>query len=1456
MQASNSQSSVCSTKKTCCSDFSGLNESMVNYNKEWEHGNRQELYDSFTECENNYLLNIASGKMVENYYGLFSVFGNTNLFTNVKIHENEAKRRLLFTKKYNPKTNCINTKNEFDRYFDIATDNMFLCMDWNNVLIAGGSILSLLSSVPDEYKKSDETLKKWFSKEAKFGDIDIFLYGLSDRQATKKIFEIYESIKKVVPSDILCIRGPRALTFVIGNKHRHVQIVLRNFKTVAEILLSFDIDSCCFGYDGNKVWCCPRSHHAITHSVNTVVISKSSASFEYRLSKYGKRGYAVYVPNFTEENLNEQIYTRPPHQLDGLAKLLVLEKLDDNVKYQMYRDVLDLHQVSMKRNLSFKSTYEESDYNKIYLPEWNETYTINDVKTMMANKHTELNKTNGSKPKYYCFVGNLNDVIVGKNFDYECDSKTFVNGRLKWHCITDSDFVQLGVFISACKKITDSDLFKWYQSAYYEVSGNKNQLMDCVIGLTDQEELLNILKEGKNGRTEEEYNIWKSKLINSRDIANRVPLHQAIIRQDAGVVALLLEHGADVFYVSKLGKTALHTAAEVGNVDIMKALINHVSDKTSIHPQDSYRLTPILYSLMYGNVNVFKYLYKLDSTDNEELVWTFKYDDKKSYRALKMCLLFRQYQIAKFLLKNEYDVNDYYKVGQQYKHILEDSVESNDYEMFNLLMNYIENDMNDQTLKYELSDLHNFSNLLQEKYNKSKTDDDLEYYEKFITRLYEVHTNKNALYTLLLDMLRYHRFDRFKTYVKENSVNISLVCEGKSLLDETETRIKWIKQEIDTFKKSIKSIPTTQSDQTVNYKYESGTIDVVDGEVFVIPQWIIKNEIKSIVQTVEKVNQEQKIIIDTKQFTKEQIEKKIEYANTNLEYYEKVKKYLEGKGVISMIGTTKLKTMIKSEPKTFKYLYQQKSNTITKSVKVCVMSGNTAVDDQQTYLELLNDISKGNDLSEYDLDKFDLNCYLASSLMTPLKLTLSNNQYGTFLILLKHMVTHKVPTVETKTKIIRNNLKLKNALSAPAMNKSIGKKYSDNEDDSDEDELDIKPVKKSINSVVGSVKLDDVYYYNFNDDAIMSLIKSLSKDSNECGLRYLVNGLVECGVGLDVFVKNVWKILETFATDGSFNLTTELLNIFEERKLQINTGSEMIVRHIYQYDEFEGIEIFLRSIKKYNKINDDILVQFLMKVNDRLHYKLFEKSTKVKMADSTRLKIVINVIKLLLELNPSLLNTKYNGEYPITLACKSKINGIINTILEFNPDMNVYDSLGYYPIHIVSEAGVYDNIETILEKHPDEINRQSNEQLKTPLMLVSKLCYPTITELLMKYNPNQTLRDVFGNTVLHWAMIKSNINMISKLTLHNSENYLRMTPIDYVINGMKCYFHHTRNKKLQNQFDSTKLPFIMQIYKKYASDCLEMDREIAPYKQIINTNKYILNSIEDGVNHIPEKLKI
>ena len=76
---------------------------------------------------------------------------------------------------------------------------------------------------------------------------------------------------------------------------------------------------------------------------NTVDMARRSPSYEVRLAKYASRGYEVYVQDLVREKIDPTvrflpflgylnlawIYERSISKMEGLARLLVLEKLMD-----------------------------------------------------------------------------------------------------------------------------------------------------------------------------------------------------------------------------------------------------------------------------------------------------------------------------------------------------------------------------------------------------------------------------------------------------------------------------------------------------------------------------------------------------------------------------------------------------------------------------------------------------------------------------------------------------------------------------------------------------------------------------------------------------------------------------------------------------------------------------------------------------------------------------------------------------------------------------------------------------------------------------------------------------------------------------------------------------------------------------------------------------------------------
>ncbi|KAJ3100526.1 hypothetical protein HDU97_002162 [Phlyctochytrium planicorne] len=237
-----------------------------------------------------------------------------------------------------PKTVMVPSLGAFKTNWDTLTQGMFKHVNFDNIFVAGGAVVAALQP---SVKKAEK--ENYFNS-----DIDVFIYGLSMDQAREKVIEIYEAIRRATTgdsnytsatepteqnshdvhfhefkdSDILCVRNLRSLIFVGQYPKRQIQIVFRLYKSPAEILMGFDIDSCCFGYDGKAVYGLPRGIRAMTRRYNKVDMTRRSASYEYRLFKYAKRGFAVMVPRVIPRNIKQANQVTVG---SGFARLLSLQ---------------------------------------------------------------------------------------------------------------------------------------------------------------------------------------------------------------------------------------------------------------------------------------------------------------------------------------------------------------------------------------------------------------------------------------------------------------------------------------------------------------------------------------------------------------------------------------------------------------------------------------------------------------------------------------------------------------------------------------------------------------------------------------------------------------------------------------------------------------------------------------------------------------------------------------------------------------------------------------------------------------------------------------------------------------------------------------------------------------------------------------------------------------------------
>lgn len=257
----------------------------------------------------------------------------------------------------------------FRRSFDVFTEGVLRYLDsdgggWDNVLVAGGCVLACLThgspasvaaqkargtpetkaqgeGVPDQPQGTTGGNKlrrgEFHSGPYKDADIDIFLYGLNEEEATAKLLRIWNAVTEASPVPVTAFRTKNTITLVSRWPYKHVQIILRLYSSPAEVLLGFDVDCCAVGYDGTNVWASPRAVRAIASRCNRIDMSRRSPSYEVRLAKYADRGFEVVVPSLAGASVNPHLFESSFGRLQGLSRLLFLERFKDEPAREAYR---------------------------------------------------------------------------------------------------------------------------------------------------------------------------------------------------------------------------------------------------------------------------------------------------------------------------------------------------------------------------------------------------------------------------------------------------------------------------------------------------------------------------------------------------------------------------------------------------------------------------------------------------------------------------------------------------------------------------------------------------------------------------------------------------------------------------------------------------------------------------------------------------------------------------------------------------------------------------------------------------------------------------------------------------------------------------------------------------------------------------------------------------------------
>jgi hypothetical protein len=157
--------------------------------------------------------------------------------------------------------------------------------DMKGLVIAGGAVCSALY-------KNDES---WKPK-----DVDVFLVGLSKEEAIQKIEDLAVHLhsRTTTHSPLIVQRSPRTLSFGPLRGTPCLQIILRLFSTISEVLHCFDLGASAVADDGKQLYFTTLGKVAHERRLNVLDLTRRQISYEYRICKYLTRGFRFALPGF------------------------------------------------------------------------------------------------------------------------------------------------------------------------------------------------------------------------------------------------------------------------------------------------------------------------------------------------------------------------------------------------------------------------------------------------------------------------------------------------------------------------------------------------------------------------------------------------------------------------------------------------------------------------------------------------------------------------------------------------------------------------------------------------------------------------------------------------------------------------------------------------------------------------------------------------------------------------------------------------------------------------------------------------------------------------------------------------------------------------------------------------------------------------------------------------------
>ena len=290
--------------------------------------------------------------------------------------------QVLFSRFTTGTSGCVTTLDDFKANFNRAHANVLnriapILAD-GGLVIAGGAVTrALLSDQIGRRSVTRNASDNSWTGGSGVQDIDLFVCTRRAEEATATAKRVYDAL--AVDGERWHVqRGKHVINFSRGIMphawspmavvETTVQVVLRLYRSPAEVLLGFDVDVCCCAFDGSAVWALPRCARALrlgANVVNPLHAWPNVPSYELRLAKYALRGFAVIVPGLDRARIDWMRVRGDGARVHGLARLLRIENVADVALKEGGAPVLADVMTAIKKNYgvhAFQTSFYEHQW--------------------------------------------------------------------------------------------------------------------------------------------------------------------------------------------------------------------------------------------------------------------------------------------------------------------------------------------------------------------------------------------------------------------------------------------------------------------------------------------------------------------------------------------------------------------------------------------------------------------------------------------------------------------------------------------------------------------------------------------------------------------------------------------------------------------------------------------------------------------------------------------------------------------------------------------------------------------------------------------------------------------------------------------------------------------------------------------------------------------------------------